>query len=298
MGSMFKEIMDFHLDIDTEFQGWVLVFATVTAIFLFCLPCYCAGLSSSTARRFASWLQQRLPVFYFCTLVVNVLFMAWVINALPDWNLQQYFMGLIKCTVGTLQHVLMCASSLSIIAAFVFAVYFKDRIAKLLGVDHKTLFRFKLRDLMTCFGPSRFKPIQLIVWKVEDLPSADPFAANNVFVEFFLGYNEPMRTRVHNHAGSGCTIKEHMQFNFDEGDTEEILYIFVRNQMIVGNSELARAEIAPEKLRRYLGNGWNGQFHPGAFTEPIPLIPRGTLYLTASSIEDEDGGFFQDMTTC
>ncbi|CAJ1373577.1 unnamed protein product [Effrenium voratum] len=95
-------------------------------------------------------------------------------------------------------------------------VAFKERIALMLGLDHKQIFNCKARDCMSCFTANRFKAIELLIWKVEDLPSADLFAANNVFVEVYLGYNETTRTRVHNNAGSDCIFKESVQLNFDE----------------------------------------------------------------------------------
>mmetsp|Transcript_92139 Transcript_92139/g.192644 ORF Transcript_92139/g.192644 Transcript_92139/m.192644 type:complete len:300 (-) Transcript_92139:308-1207(-) len=297
-------VLKLRLNIDPEFQGWVLVFATVTAIWIFCLPCYCAGLSWVAARRFASRLH--LPTFYAVAGVINVAFIGLVLLWLPDWDLNSYIQSLVKCTIGTLQRVLSCASSLTIVFAFAFAVAFKDRIAKLLGMDHKTLFRCKLRDFTTCFGPSRFQPIELTVWKVDDLPSADPFAANNVFIEFYLGYNEPMRTRVHNNAGSGCTIKESMQLNFDEDDLDETLYIFVKDQKVVGTLELARAEIPTDQLRkmvaksRHFGYAGRPAYTEDIYSEPIQLIPRGQIWLRVAPIEDEDANtsFLQDFTQC
>merc|ERR1719460_2086122 len=109
-----------------------------------------------------------------------------------------------------------------------------------MGVDHKTLFRFKLRDLC---GGSTVRAIEVVLWKVEDLKAASPFLANNVFVEMNLGYNEVMKTRVHNNAGSNCILKESLQLNFDAEEDEEPLFIFVKNQKVMGGSELARLEL-------------------------------------------------------
>lgn len=297
-----EAVTDFRLDIDAEYQRWILVFATVTAVFLFCLPCYCAGLSYAPARKFAVWLSQRLPSFYTAMALFNLTFLSLVINCLPGWTLADYLMAIIQGTVTGIQHLLDCASSIAIIIAFAIVVAFKDRLAQLFGFDHKTLFRFKIRDLLSCLGPSRFIPIEIAIWKVDDLPAADPFSANNVFVEFFLGYNEPCRSRVHNNAGNGCFLKEKLQLNFDGEDQEETLYVFVRNQKIVGNSELARAELNPELvkglLQRRAGNSemkWNDQYFP----VPIQLIPRGKLWINATTVDDEilqDSAF--NLTQC
>merc|ERR1711972_673280 len=124
------------------------------------------------------------------------------------------------------------------------------------------------------------------------------------FVESFLGYNETITTRVHNNAGSSCTLKELMQLNFDENDEEEILHIFVRNQKVMGTSELARAEVSAEKLRNMVQRAssiaggpmrWSGEYF-----ERVSLIPRGTLYLRASPIMDEDHNqsLIAELTAC
>lgn len=302
--SSVKSILDFQLDIDEEFQGWVLLFTTVTAIFFFCLPCYCAGLSLASARQFASWLSRRLPAFYCCMSAFNLLFLGLVIHWLPAWDVASYLKVLATTILAALQHILDCASSIAVIVAFCVAVAFKDRIAQLFGFDHRTLFRFKMRDCLTCWGPARFRPIELAIWKVEDLASADLFSANNVFVEFYLGYNEVMKTRVHNNAGSGCVLKEHIHLNFDENDEEEKLYIFVRNQKVMGTSEVAHTEISTEELKNMVqaaeawGEQAQTQWSDDFFREPSSLIPRGKLWLHAKPLRDEDYSLMQDLTTC
>lgn len=283
-------VVDYRLNIDVEYQGWILIFASMTAIWLFCLPCYCAGMSWTPARKFASWISQRLPFFYTFMTVVNVLFLYLVIAWLPDYDFPQYMAACVKMLGWTVGHLLKWATSIVLIIAFAVAVAFKDRIALMLGLDHKQLFNCKARDCLTCFTTTRFRPIELLIWKVEDLPSADLFNANNVFVEIFMGYNETMKTRVHNNAGSDCILKETVQLNFDEDDDEEKLFIFIRNQQVMGAQELARAEIGTEQLKSLVQRGpadgtyaWNKD----VFRDPISLVPRGRIWLKAVDVDDE-----------
>lgn len=304
-----KSVLDFRFDVDEEIQGWILVFATVTAVAFFFLPCYCAGLPFARLRQFAIWLTQRLPAFYLCALVFNTMFLALVIHSLPDWEFGQYMKVLTGAMKNTASFIADCASSIAVIVAFFFAVAFKDRIAQLCGFDHKTLFRFKIRDCLCCFGfgSTRFQPIEVAVWKVEDLPSAQLFSANNVFVELFLGYNEPMKTRVHNNAGSGCIIKENIHLNFDEDDEEDTLHVFVKNQKVMGSAELARAEISTKDLKDMVTKTsatWKEQsrwqWTDQTFGDPVTLIPRGKLWLQARAIHDADYDYslMQDLSTC
>lgn len=298
-----------RIDIDEELQGWILLFATVTAIFFFCLPCYCAGLSFATARKFAAWLHQRLPSFYLCMFAFNTLFLGFVIHMLPAWSFSAYLTCLAKVMAGALQQTMDCAASVLVIVAFFVAIAFKDRLAQLCGIDHKTLFRFKIRDCFCCLGGGRHRPIEVCVWKVEDLPSADLFSANNVFVEFFLGYNEPMKTRVHNNAGSGCLIKESIHLNFDEYDEEDTLFIFVRNQKVMGTGDLARGELSASEMKQELEDNPGLDAHRAERGEPrwggtvfkeVSLIPRGKVWLQVRPIHDADydQNLLQDMTTC
>eukprot|EP00930_Biecheleria_cincta_P056486 TRINITY_DN4259_c0_g2_i1.p1 TRINITY_DN4259_c0_g2~~TRINITY_DN4259_c0_g2_i1.p1 ORF type:complete len:297 (-),score=46.94 TRINITY_DN4259_c0_g2_i1:166-1056(-) len=286
-------ILGLHFDMDKEYQGWILIFASMTAIWLFCLPCYCAGMSSSSARKFASWTSQRLPVFYVCITLVNGAWLFLIIQLLPDYTFGSYLRIVAKCMAWMAGHVLKWAASLVMIIAFSIAVAFKDRIALLLGVDHKQIFNCKARDCLSCCGASRFQAIEILIWKVEDLPSAGLFSANNVFVEMYLGYNETMHTRVHNNAGSDCIIKERAHFNFDDDDLDEKLVLFVRNQQVVGAQELARKYISANELRQMISKArgspeqrvaWNSE----SFGEPIQLMPRGRMWLKVMPVEVEE----------
>jgi len=286
-------ILEFHLDIDQEYQGWIMIFASMTAVWLFCLPCYCAGMSSATSRKFAAWISQRLPVFYVFITLVNAAWLYLVIAWLPDYTFGNYLGIVAKCMGWMAAHVLKWASSLIMILAFAIAVAFKDRIALLLGVDHKQIFNCKARDCLSCFGSSRFQAIEILIWKVEDLPSADLFSANNIFVEMYLGYNETMHTRVHNNAGSDCIIKESAHFNFDEDDLDEKLVLFVRNQQVVGAQELARKEISAQDLREMLSkarasNNQRVAWSNESFGDSIQLMPRGRIWLKVMPVEVEE----------
>ncbi|CAE7194775.1 RHM1, partial [Symbiodinium natans] len=187
--------------------------------------------------------------------------------------------------------------------------------------------RPKAKDCLNCWSTARFRPIeaflmfcgrqelkgcrdlhvtqadplcpcQLLIWKVEDLTSSDLFHANHVFIEAFMGYNETMRTRVHNNAGSDCILKESMQLNFDEDDDEEKLFLFVQNQKVMGAQELARVEISSQAVKDLLKDSEKVrgpqqvlQWDANCFPKSFPLIPRGQIWITAVPVEDEYHGY-------
>jgi hypothetical protein len=288
--SVFKLFMHFRLNIDAEYQGWILAFATLTAIWVYCLPCYCAGMQLTIARRYAAWIQMRLPYFLAVATVFNIGMMFLVITWLPDWGPGDYVKCMLMAALYLAKNAMKFMTSIAFIVIFVFVVAFKDRFLKLAGVDHKTVFRFKLRDI---FGGTT-RAIAVDIWKVDDLPAAQVFAPNNIFIEMYLGYNEPMKTRVHNNAGSSCILKESLQLNFDENEDEEPLYLFVKNQKVMGAGELGRLELKAEDVfavekecaaRR--ANGGSGLWAPEHFVEKR-LMPRGTIWIRVLPVDDEE----------
>jgi len=290
------EVIDYRLDIDPEFQGWILAFTCLTAIFIFCFPCYCAGLSCSCARRFANHSQKRLPLFYVITSIFNMGMIWLVVQWLPDWSFKDFAVQAMGFVVFMAENLVDLSTSIVMIIAFIFVVVFKDRILKLIGLDHRTVFRCKIRDAFFCFMP-RTRPIEVTIWKVEDLPSADMFSANNVFVQVFLGYNEEMKTRVRNNAGSSCVLKETMELNFDEDDDEESLFLFVNNQKIVGKSELGRLELKGNHVKE-IERETQQRGVPGGAIEwsekcfvKKGLIPRGSIWLRIQPVQDDDSNF-------
>jgi hypothetical protein len=305
-----KKIIEYRLDVDVEFQGWILIFATITAIWIFCMPCYCAGLQSSWARRLAKWLSLRLPQFFAVAALVNGVIMFLIITWLPDWDYGDYIKALLGAVLWTIGHVMKFMDSIVLIVAFLFVVIFKDRIAMIIGLDHTRLFRFKLRDCLNCFQTTRFTPIELIMYKAEDLPAADLLTANNVFVEVWgLGYNEGMKTRVHNNAGSSCILKETVHLNFDEGDEDDNMTIFVKHQgLMMGAHDLARVELTSKQVKEYMQESNRRLPHQAGLKWEeehfvmLRLNPRGSLYFRINPVEEEThrerGGFVKDLTTC
>merc|ERR1719453_2065308 len=94
--SFVKTVLNFRLNISSEYQGWILIFATLSVFWVYCLPCYCAGLQFAAARRLAVSIQQRLPVYIFFATFTNVGMIFLVVTWLPDWTPKDY----VKCMMS------------------------------------------------------------------------------------------------------------------------------------------------------------------------------------------------------
>lgn len=226
----------------------------------------------------AAWIQQRLPFWIFFATFFNAGMMVLIVTWLPDWGYGDYAKCMLSGLLYLVKNAMKFVVSIAMLVVFVFVVVFKDKFLKLAGVDHKTMFRFKLRDM---FGKNT-RAIALDIYKVDELPAAQVFAPNNVFVEVFLGYNEPMKTRVHNNAGSSCILKEKIQLNFDQDEDEDPLYLFVKNQKLMGTGELGRIEMSPTEIidieKECRGNS---AYHVRK------LIPRGIIHFRIEPVEEE-----------
>merc|ERR1712151_331624 len=137
--------------------------------------------------------------------------------------------------------------------------------------------------------------------------AGDLFSANNGFVEVSMGFNDEMKTRVHNNAGSSCVLKETLQLNWDEEDEDDRLLLQVKNQKLVGAAELARLHLDSDQLKKIrndsiqcLPAGKMPSWTEGQFIK-MDMMPRGTIWFRISPVEDETyshGNLVQDLTTC
>merc|ERR1719253_974877 len=130
---------------------------------------------------------------------------------------------------------------------FYLALKFRDRLLLASGIEHITFFRFSLSDL---FGLGRKRPVEVFIWKCEDLVSSSGkfLKPNDVYVECHMGYNETMRSRVHNNAGNSCIFQESFQMNIDEAATSSLLTILVKDQTLVASAELGRLMLSTREL--------------------------------------------------
>jgi len=279
--------LKWRLNVDEEYQAWILLFASILALNVFCLPCHCAGSGWSSIRRLANFVQQRLPYYLLVAAMFNVGLMYVIVEWMPDWEFSDYTKCVGKVVGFLAKHAVKMVASAAMIGAFIFVVAFKDRFLKVAGIE-KNIFRFKLRDV---FGSGNLRAIEIQILKVEDVQNKSLFAANNIFVEANLGYNEPMKTRVFNNAGTSCSMKSTLQLNFDDEEEEEVLYIVVRNQKVVGAEEIGRKELTAEEIVRIekecATKRSNDPWAPGSFVER-ELMPRGKIYFRIQPVDDED----------
>jgi len=281
----------FRLDIPREYQDWIIVAVCVLLIGLWCLPCFCGRMRNRCSRPFTNWVYTRMHVFYWGVVYFTLFILMFMVTVLPDWSMREFLDYSGRFLHWVLVHVQKMIVSACIIIAFMMALKFRERIALVAGMEHMTLFRWGVLDFFGFKGKQR--PIELFLWKVEGLQSSNTkiLKANDIYIEVHLGYNEPMRTRVHNNAGTGCILRETLQLNINEDSPADLLTLLVKDQTVMASSELARLNLATREMcgiedqtgkrRRFLD-----------FTEeffvPLSLSPQGTIWVAIAPVEDWD----------
>jgi len=92
-----------------------------------------------------------------------------------------------------------------------------------------------------------------------------------------MGFNEVMRTRVHNNAGAGCLLGEVMQLNFDPDDFNDKLTIIVKNQDVISATTIGQLEFDAQDLQEIISVGEEQQFR---------LHPKGKIVVDVQYMEE------------
>jgi len=221
----------------------------------------------------------------------------------------------VEVAMNATQQVLVAFAALVVL---VLLWKFKDRILETLGVDNPQMVVGEFRDWATLWSMKRFYPVEVFIWKVEGLPGMHLHQANDVFVEISCGYNNVMRTRVHLRAGHTCVFKESMQINFDHFDKENMVNICIKNQDVLGSSDIASIQLGSQQVHRLMepnaleasertiGWGTTASAHDGVWNKdrfkPIDLIPAGQIFLRFQAVTDEEKAigprYGKDGATC
>jgi len=238
-----------------------------------------------------------ITIFNFVTIAVTLNCLHFVkFNDLFFMTLQA-----VEVIVNSTQQILIAFSALLVL---ILLWKFKDRILETLGVDNPSMVVGEFRDWATLWSMKRFYPIEVFIWKVEGLPGVHLHQMNDLFVEVSSGYNNLMRTRVHLRGGHCCVFKESMQMNFDHMDKDTRFNISVKNQDVVGSSDIASIQLGAQQVYRNIQPplsatqrtlGWgttsgatdNGVWNRDRFV-PIDLIPAGQIYLRFQEVQDEE----------
>jgi len=289
-----------RLDIAVEYQDWILVGTCMGILALWMLPCFCGRMQNSCSKAFMSWVYSRLHVFYWSLVYVTLFMLMFTITILPDWTADDFGDCLSRALFWILERLVKLITSMSILFGFYLIYKFRERVLVAAGLEHLTFFRWKLTDPMG--WRSKLRPVEVYIWKVDGLRSSNGkvLKANDIFVECHLGQNEPMRTRVHNNAGSGCIIKESFQLNIDENEPSELMTILLKDQSIVTTAELARLSLSTAEIcgvEDATGKRRTNFTYCEDHFVPLGLTPQGQVWLAVAPVDDvEDGRLFDDST--
>lgn len=278
----------FRLDIPFEYQCWVLIFATAACTMLCCMPCVCGTFRNRFAKKFTVWVYTRLHMFFCVILYTNTILIFFTIGLLPDWTINEYVLHLFDFVDWVLIHTVKFLVSSFILLSLYVVVRFKERIAIAAGIEHVTFFRLGKWNIL---HQTYLRPVEVIIWKVEEVPSGPMIKPNDLFIECHCGQNEPNRTRVHNNAGSSAMIKESFQVNIDENDTEEIFTLLVKDQELLASQTLSKLQIKTKELLQIeASTGLMGEdfTYTAACFAQLQLQPRGKIWIRISPIHDAE----------
>lgn len=237
----------FRLDIDVEYQDWILIAAVMLAVGIMLLPFVCGRMRNSCSRSFSRLVYTHIHIFFMWAIYFDLFFLMITIGVLPDWSVNQFLERLILFITWVLVHLQKLIVSVGILCGFVLIVRFRDRLLMAAGMEHITIFRYSWKEFFGFHGKRR--PVEIFIWKVDKLSSnMKKVKANDIYIECHLGHNEPMRTRVHNNAGSSCNIRESFQVNIDENATGALMTLLVKDQSIATSSELGRLMLSTREL--------------------------------------------------
>jgi hypothetical protein len=253
---------------------------------------------------FRKCCQTRLHSVYPIILLLNICIFCFAMNYLYLLSANFVFFTLVEIAsflIDKVEQVLIGIAGVCIL----FVLWkFKDRVLETLGIENAAHYLGEPRDWATCWSMKRMQGIEVLIWKVEDLPSAKVHTANDLFCEVRHGYNPAMRTRVHGKAGHCCTFKETMQLNYDPYDHEGRFFIVVRNQDVFGASDLGQVQFGVDQIARFaepapnvgrtIGWGTSNNSGEGSIWAPsrfrcIDLIPAGRIYLRFIPVDETDG---------
>jgi hypothetical protein len=232
----------------------------------------------------------RLDAFFWGVTYLNLIVLMFTIGILPDWSVNDYGLHLVAFISWILLRLKKCVVSASILVGFLLIFKFQNKLRMAAGLEHVSLLHFNWKEAV---GMNlRKRPIELYLWKVEDLQAQKIYKAPDIFVECHLGDNEPMRTRVHNNAGTSCPLKESFQMNLNESDVHSLMTILVKDQSMIGSSELARLNLSTREIcgiedatgKRRMQFSYSEE----CFVE-LSMLPRGKLWMAIAPVcEEED----------
>lgn len=280
----------FRLDISTEYQDWILVGVSVILVMLWCLPCICGKMRNSMARGFTKCIYTRLNVFFWTITYINLVILMLTIGVMPNWTVDEYLDYMLKFITWVLIHLRKIMTSGAIVVCFFLVVRFQEKIRVAAGLDHITVIHFNWRDMLFS---SKKRPVELFIWKVEDLhgSSGKIYKPNDVFVECHLGDNEPMRTRVHNNAGTSCVIKESFQMNINESESSSLMTLLVKDQALMVSTELARLVLSIREIcgiEDQTGKRRTDFTYSEESFVALSLRPHGKIWIAIAPVEDID----------
>ena len=95
---------------------------------------------------------------------------------------------------------------------------------------------------------ARFKPVEIVFWKAEDLPSTDLAlfqTTPTLYCELNCSPNEPTCTRaVECRSATDMLIKDRLEFNYDPESTKDRIVLLIKRQEVLSHEGMAKVRMS------------------------------------------------------
>lgn len=276
-------------------------------------PCFSLLTSSKAKRQFNSYKRY----YYMLVMILNFANFLYTLKKTDGCDFDDVFLAVIRGAAFLIRKVDDVLTTFLFVVCIFVTWKLKDRLLVAVGIDYSSQLLGDYRDWLTCWGMTRFEPLQIYLWKIEGLSQG-----GDIFLTMNMGYNMNHRTCVRSHHGNRAgsytiDLRETLQLNFDPHDLTELLTIEARQQNIYRSQLVSSVKIGGGQLVKMVeeerrGAGQNPLLNPQfqtmttgvishatklLFNDPdesvwkkVNMIPNGVLYLRVLPFKDTVAG--------
>eukprot|EP00927_Polykrikos_kofoidii_P016820 TRINITY_DN17627_c0_g1_i1.p1 TRINITY_DN17627_c0_g1~~TRINITY_DN17627_c0_g1_i1.p1 ORF type:complete len:398 (+),score=48.33 TRINITY_DN17627_c0_g1_i1:53-1195(+) len=205
--------------------GEILI-ALLVASFFTVLPILCIN-RWLCCRCFRNCVSRHIRCYFLCSLFLNTVLMSCALAVEKNVSANDVFFVFVDLISTVLKSISTALIVLGQVGGIVVVFLLRKRIGMFFGLEHQFI-NADIKDLLTCFSNSRFRTIEVSVWKCEDLQPG--YEGRPLYIRTCLGYNETQHSRPHDVRKGVFVCRERFQLNYDPDDDTKSLSLTVKQQ--------------------------------------------------------------------